>query len=130
MLFILVSVLIGMLFLRNDVEARILRLPGQLYEHKADNVISNVFTFKVVNKTNEDIENVSFKLLSHKGEIKLVSHETFQVPSRELSEGTMFIEINQSALSGDKDRVEIGVYSDDKLIETTTAAFRGPRSYK
>jgi cytochrome c oxidase accessory protein FixG len=129
-LVILVSVLIGMLFLRNDVEARILRLPGQLYEHKADNIISNVYTFKVVNKTNVEIEHVSFKLLSHKGTIKLVSHDSFDVPVRGLSEGTLFVEINQSGLSGDKDRVEIGVYSDDKLIETTTAAFLGPRSYK
>jgi hypothetical protein len=129
-LVILVGVLTGMLFLRNDVEARILRLPGQLYEHKADNIISNVFTFKLVNKTNEDIEDVSFKLVSHKGQIKLVSHDSFTVPKQGLSEGTLFVEINNSALSGDKDRVKIGVYSGEKLIETTTAAFLGPRSYK
>jgi len=89
-----------------------------------------VYTFKVVNKTNVEIEHVSFKLLSHKGTIKLVSHDSFDVPVRGLSEGTLFVEINQSGLSGDKDRVEIGVYSEDKLIETTTAAFLGPRSYK
>ena len=35
----LVSILIGMLFLRNEVEASILRLPGQLYEHKENNRI-------------------------------------------------------------------------------------------
>lgn len=127
---ILIGVLIGMLFLRNDVEARILRLPGQLYEHKENNIISNVYTFKLVNKTSEEIENVRFELLSHKGTINLVSHDSFAVPAQELSEGTLFIEINASALSGDKDRVEIGVYSGEKLIETTTAAFLGPRSYK
>lgn len=129
-LVILIGVLTGMLFLRNDVEARILRLPGQLYEHKADNMISNVYTFKLVNKTNEEIENVSFKLLSHKGLIKLVSHDSFTVPGQGLSEGTLFVEINNSALSGDKDRVKIGVYSGEKLIETTSASFLGPRSYK
>ncbi len=129
-LFILTSVFIGMLFLRNDVEARVLRLPGQLYEHKADNIISNVYTFKLVNKTTKAIDNVNFRLLSHKGEIKLVAHDDFVVPEQGLSEGTLFIEINASGLSGDKDRVEIGVYSGDKLIETTTAAFLGPRSYK
>ena len=47
-LFILIGVLTGMLFLRSDVEARILRLPGQLFEHKGDN-ISNVYTFKIIN---------------------------------------------------------------------------------
>ncbi len=129
-LFILTGVLIGMLFLRNDVEARVLRLPGQLYERKADNIISNVYTFKLVNKTTAAIDEVNFKLISHKGKINLVAHDDFIVPPQGLSEGTLFIEINASALSGDKDRVEIGVYSGDKLIEKTTAAFLGPRSYK
>ena len=119
-----------MLFLRNDVEARILRLPGQLYEHKADNIISNVYTFKLVNKTSAEIEDVHFELLSHNGQIKLVSHDSFTVPKQGLSEGTLFVEINGSTLSGDKDRVEIGVYSGAELIETTTTAFLGPRSYK
>jgi cytochrome c oxidase accessory protein FixG len=127
---ILTAVLIGMLFLRNDIEARILRLPGQLYERKADNIISNVYTFKLVNKTVDDIENVHFELLSHKGSINLVSHDDFKVPKQGLSEGTLFIEVNASALSGDKDRLEIGIYSNDELIETTTTAFLGPRSYK
>jgi len=129
-LFILVGVLIGMLFLRNDVEARILRLPGQLYEHKDNNIISNVYTFKLINKTTHPVENVTFKLLSHSGEIKLVRHEHIEVEGQASAEGTLFIEINGSALSGDKDRLEIGVYSEDKLIETTTTAFMGPRSYK
>ena len=129
-LFILVGVLAGMLFLRNDVEARVLRLPGQLYEHKDNNMISNVFTFKLINKTTEDVDSVHFKLLSHKGTIKLVTHDEFQVPKQGLAEGTLFIEINGSALTGDKDKVKIGVYSGDKLIETTTATFLGPRSYK
>ena len=127
---ILTAVLIGMLFLRNDVEARILRLPGQLYERKADNMISNVYTFKLVNKTTEAISNVEFKLLSHEGNIKIVSHNTFEVPAQGLAEGTMFVEINNRALSGDKDRLKIGVFNGTKLIETTTAAFLGPRSYK
>ena len=45
-LVILIGVLIGLLFLRTDVEAVILRLPGQLYQHKGEN-ISNIYTFKI-----------------------------------------------------------------------------------
>lgn len=126
---ILIGVFIGMLFLRNDLEANILRLPGQLYEHKEGNIISNVYTYKLINKTSRNIDNVSFKLLSHKGQINLVSYDSFQVPAQELAEGTLFIEINNSALSGDKDKLKIGVYSGDDLIETTTARFLAPRSY-
>ncbi|MEM9077075.1 MAG: cytochrome c oxidase accessory protein CcoG [Bacteroidota bacterium] len=126
---ILVGVLIGMLFLRNELEANILRLPGQLYERKANNIISNVYTYKLVNKTTKDISDVSFKLLSHNGTIKLVSKDSFEVPAEELAEGTLFIEINNSALNGDKDRLKIGVYSGEELIETTNTQFLAPRSY-
>jgi cytochrome c oxidase accessory protein FixG len=129
-LFILTGILTGMLFLRNDVEATILRLPGQLYEKKADNMISNVYTYKLVNKTTEDIEDVHFELVSHKGTLEVVSHETFTVPKQGLAKGTLFIEINRSALTDDKERVTIEVYSGDQLIETTTTAFLGPRSYR
>lgn len=129
-LFILIGVLVGMLFLRNDVEATILRLPGQLYEHKEGNIISNVYTFKVINKTTKDIENVSFKLLSHDGEIKVVTHENINIPAEKLSEGTLFIEINNAELTGDKDMLRIGLFSDGKKIETTTARFLAPRSYR
>ncbi|MFT6931012.1 MAG: cytochrome c oxidase accessory protein FixG, partial [Sediminicola sp.] len=93
-LIILTGVLIGMLFLRNDLEANILRLPGQLYEHKEGNVISNVYTYKLLNKTTKDIANVHFVLLSHQGKIKLVRNQDFRVPAEQLSEGTLFIEIN------------------------------------
>ena len=129
-LLILTGILVGMLFLRNDLEANILRLPGQLYEHKEDNIISNVYTYKLVNKTTKDVNDVSFKLLSHKGIVKLVRNENFQVLAQDLAEGTLFIEINNAAIKSDKERIKIGVYSGDKLIETTKTAFLAPRSYK
>ncbi|OAD90209.1 cytochrome c oxidase accessory protein CcoG [Aequorivita soesokkakensis] len=129
-LVILIGVLTGMLFLRSDVEANILRLPGQLYEHKADNIISNVFTYKLLNKTTRNIEKIHFKLKSPKGTIHTVKQGEITVPAQDLAEGTLFIEINNSALSGDKNRAVIEVYSGDDLIETTSVTFLGPRSYK
>lgn len=129
-LVILTGVLVGMMFLRNDLEANILRLPGQLYEHKEGNIISNVFTYKLLNKTTKAVEDVHFELISPKGEIKLVRTDNFDVQPEALAEGTLFIEINAAALSGDKNNLKIGVYSKDKLIETTTARFLAPRSYK
>lgn len=127
---ILIAVLLGMLFLRSDLDAKILRLPGQLYEHKEDNVISNVYTYKLINKTIKNLDQVHFELLSHKGTIKVVSHDALNVPEQGLAEGTLFIEINGAALDGEKDKLEIGVYSGDTLLKTTSTVFMGPRSYR
>ena len=128
-LFILVSVLTGMLFLRSDVEANILRLPGQLYEHKDNNIISNVYTYKLINKTSLDYNDVHFKLKSHSGIIKTVKENAMVVPANGMAQGTFFIEINKAALDEEKEKLKISVYDGDKLIETTTTTFLSPRSY-
>ena len=117
-----------MLFLRSDLEANILRLPGQLYEHKEDNMISNVYTYKLINKTSVGYENIEFKLKSHKGTIKTVKGQ-ISVPPNGMAQGTLFIEINKAGLENDKDKVIISVYNADRLIETTATTFLGPRSY-
>ncbi|MBH13777.1 MAG: cytochrome c oxidase accessory protein CcoG [Leeuwenhoekiella sp.] len=129
-LVILLGLLTGMLFLRNDVEATVLRLPGQLYEHKGEDIISNVYTYKLINKTTKEIPEVHFELISHKGIIRVVSHDRIQVPEQGLAEGTLFIEVDSHELEDEKEKLKIGVYSEDQLIETTTTVFLGPRSYK
>ncbi|WP_322549436.1 cytochrome c oxidase accessory protein CcoG [Flavobacterium psychraquaticum] len=127
-LIILIGVLIAMLFLRNDVEATVLRMPGQMFEHKGEN-ISNVFTFKIVNKTVNELKDINFKLRNTKGEIKLVGKEAIVIKEQGLVQGTMFVEINQALLEDDKMEIVIEVYSGDKLIETATTNFMGPRTF-
>lgn len=127
-LVILIGVFFGMLFLRNDVEATVLRLPGQLYERKGE-VISNVFTYKVVNKTMNDFNDIHFKLVSPKGKLALVGNQKILVRKDSLMQGTLFIEIHPAFLKGDKTEVKIEVYNNNQLLETANANFLGPRSF-
>src|SRR5690606_41793984 len=73
-LIILTGILTGLLFMRSEVEAKILRLPGQWYEHKGEN-ISNVYTYKIANKTSRDYDNVTIKLAHPKGTLQVRSEE-------------------------------------------------------
>lgn len=121
---ILVGVLITMLFLRNDVEATILRLPGQTFQ-STETTIRNVYTVKLINKTTENIDDVEIKLLSHKGEVQMIAGH-MNVEKQGLKEGTLFIEINKKDLNSSKENLKIGIYSHGKLIETTSTNFSGP----
>lgn len=127
-LVILIGILVGLLFLRTDVEAKILRLPGQLFEHKGEN-ISNVFTYKIVNKTTKDFNDVHFRLVSPEGKITIVGKNTIVIPKEEMIQGTLFIEIHQAFLEADKTKVKIEVYNGDQLIDKTTTNFLGPRKF-
>lgn len=125
---ILIGLLIGMLFLRNDVEATVLRLPGQLFEHKGES-ISNVYTYKIINKTAKEFNQVTFKLIEPKGKILLVGNQKIKVKSNAIAKGTLFIEINSAYLAGDKTKLKIEIYDGENLIETATTNFMGPRSF-
>ena len=129
-LIILIGIMTVMLFLRNDIEASLIKLPGQLYEKKANNIISNVFRYKLVNKTNEDIGGLTFKLLSHKGEINVVGLSGIQLEAQNLASGTLFVEIPKSELHKDREKIKVGVFANGKQIETTTTNFLGPRRFK
>ena len=127
-LFILTGILIGLLFLRTDVEATILRLPGQLFQHKGEN-ISNIYTFKIINKTNNDFSDVHFKLVGIKGTLNVVGKQDLIVPKQGMVGGTLFVEINKNLLDSDKTKLKIEVYDGDYKIETSTTSFLSPRSF-
>ena len=121
---ILIGVLVTMLFLRTDVEATILRLPGQTFQ-STETTIKNVYTVKFINKTTEDISNVSIKLISHKGTVEMVGGNV-DVKKQGLKEGTLFVEIDKKDLNSSKEKLKMGIYSNDKLIEQTSTNFMGP----
>lgn len=125
---ILIGVFIGMLFLRNDVEATILHAPGQLFQHE-ENKIVNLYNFKIVNKTTSEFDHVTFKLIEPKGEIKIVGNPITKVPKQGTAQGALFVKLNEKELDGEKTVLKIEVYNNDKLIETATTNFTGPRSF-
>lgn len=125
---ILIGFFIGMLFLRNDVEATILHMPGQLFQHEGKN-ITNIYNYKIINKTDGAFNNVTFKLVDPKGEIKLVGSPFVKVPKQGMTQGTMFVKILESKLKGEKVVLKIEVYNNYKLIESATTNFVGPRNF-
>lgn len=126
---ILIGVFIGMLFLRNDVEATILHMPGQLFQREGNNVISNIYNYDIINKTEREFDNVTFKLVEPKGEIKLVGSPFAKVPKQGATKGTFFVKIKESDLKEEKVVLKIEVYNNCKVIETATTNFLGPRNF-
>ncbi|MCB0484873.1 MAG: cytochrome c oxidase accessory protein CcoG [Flavobacteriaceae bacterium] len=127
-LLVLIGVLVAMLFMRSDIEATILRLPGQMFS-TTETSVKNVYTFKLVNKTVNDYDNIDIKLISHEGEVTVVGGKS-SVQKGSLKEGTLFIEIDKKDLTSSKEKLKLGVYSNDKLLEETTTNFPGPAIIK
>lgn len=114
-----------LLISRSDVSATVLRTPGMLYQKQDDGRFSNLYNYKLINKTNHDM-TLSFKLLSDVGELKMVGHD-LKIESQGLAEGALFVIMSRDEMESKKQKVKLGVYNQDgELIETTTTSFIGP----
>ncbi|MFN7139568.1 MAG: cytochrome c oxidase accessory protein CcoG [Limisphaerales bacterium] len=115
-----------LVFTRSDVEATLLRAPGALYQTTEEGRYRNLYTIKVANKTSRDIP-LQLKLENVEGSLKLMSGNLV-VPSEQLAQTSILIDLDPSALTGSKTKLEIGVYSNEKRLETVKTVFIGPRN--
>ena len=84
---------------------------------------------KIVNKTSVDYNDLHFRLIDSKGEVKMVGKSAIELKSQGMAQGTFFIEINEALLDGDKTKIKIGVYNGNELLEVNKTNFLGPRTF-
>lgn len=126
---ILIAILIGLLFLRNDVQTNILRLPGQSYQVQGE-LISNVYTYKIINKTTQEFKDIHFKVVSPKNaKVEIVGNQNIIIPKQDLVQGTMFIKVHRAFVKKGKVEVKIEVYSGKQRIESTKTTLSGPKTF-
>jgi cytochrome c oxidase accessory protein FixG len=123
-LLVLVITLVTLLVTRPDVETTLLRTPGMLYQDQGNGRYSNLYNFKIVNKTRDTLP-ISFKLLNHVGEIRLVGHVPTVLPNA-ISEGALFIILDEKDIVKMKTSIDFGIYEGDVLIDQVNTSFVGP----
>jgi cytochrome c oxidase accessory protein FixG len=120
----LIGLLSGMVAARGNIEVTILRVPGSLYQVQPDHTISNMYTFKIVNKTSEDY-HIEFKTEHPVGKITVVDRDV-TLPGGALLDGAFFIELQRDKLKPLKTVVQIGIYSHGRLLDLVRTTFLGP----
>jgi hypothetical protein len=102
----------------------VLRNPGTLFQRQDDGRISNLYQYRVVNKTSRDMP-VHFELLDARGEIRLVGKE-LELGNAASVEGELFIVLDPGQMSGYTTEVTVGVFTGDRLLEKVRTSFIGP----
>ena len=125
---VVLAVILGVLLLnRSDAEATLLRAPGSLFQQMPDGRFSNLYTIHDINKTSRDLP-VELRLESPAGQLTLMGSGVILVPAQKLSENSVLIELDTAAMKPGATPVVVGVYSQDKKIQTLRTAFIGPRN--
>lgn len=122
---VLMSLLVVLMALRTDVQTTILRAPGTTLQEMEDGRLSNLYQYKVINKTSEELP-IRFEVLDDSGaEIKMVGKELVLQKGDNI-EGALFLIMDESNLDGMKTKVKIGVFSGERQLETLETVFLGP----
>jgi cytochrome c oxidase accessory protein FixG len=124
----LVGFLTVLLATRKDVDTTILRTPGVLFQKQENNMISNLYNIRLINKTRKDIP-VMLKLQSDHGVIKMIG-KNLTLLKESKTEGEFFILLPKEEITNRKTALLIDVYSGDKKLETVKTTFLGPITLK
>jgi len=109
---------------RSDVEAKVLRARGQLYQEVGKDSLSNLYNVIMVNKTHEPVP-ITLKVENMHGIIKFVGKEHMIVPKEGQSEAMFFLIIPKKEITTRESEIKIGVYQSGKKIKTITTSFLG-----
>jgi cytochrome c oxidase accessory protein FixG len=123
-LVLFVAFLAYLLISRKDVDATVLRTPGQIFQTQSDGSISNLFNLKLANKTRKNIP-VTLKLENIQGEINVVGNN-LTVPAESYFQSPFFVKVERNRIMKRKTKLLIGVYEGNKKIETAETTFIGP----
>jgi len=124
-LMVLLIVMSVLLITRNDISVTLLRTPGMLYQEQEGGKISNLYNFKIINKSNRSFP-VTLKPLDPDIEIKIVGNNNIVINQQGVAEGALFIYADKSKLKKMKSRFSIGIYSGDELIYKANTTFIAP----
>ena len=124
-LVLLLGILSFALISRNDTESTILRTPGVMYQENPDGTVSNLYNFKVNNKTHQDLP-IQFKVHELNASIKIIGLDSVISKKEGSAQGSMFIFINPKELKKRSTKIKIDVYSNGRLLETVKTSFLGP----
>lgn len=124
LLLALLGVWVVLFNLRSDFSTVILRVQGSLYQELGDGRYSNIYNYKIVNKTNSSAD-LSIRLISPKGQVQLAGNN-MKVKKQEKIQGAFLLKLPKNELNGSNTEVVLGIYNNGELIEKVESTFVGP----
>src|SRR5690554_1293724 len=126
-LVLIMGLITFLLLSRTDVDITVLKTPGQQYQKRENNQVSNLYNYKVINKTFNEIP-AEIKLIEGNGEVEYIGGENdFIIPSESMTEGTFFLVRNMEDLEDRKSIIYLGVYNKEGvLLDKVKTSFLAP----
>lgn len=125
----LVTTVTTLLLNRSDIDATVLRVPGQLYQKTEDGKIQNLFNILLVNKTFEPA-TLQIRLKDHPDvNISLVGDDKIELKANSTGEHVFFVSLPLTELDGAKTPIVFEIIRDGEVVDTSSTNFLGPFNF-
>jgi cytochrome c oxidase accessory protein FixG len=116
----------SLLLFRAPVEATILRAPGLMFQDRGTEW-SNVYTFKVINKTPQDAV-LKLRLAHPKGgRLETVGATQYTMPTQGLAKGSLLVYLPKDLVRSSETPITVEVWVDGHVVDVVSTQFFGPR---
>ncbi|GAA4441166.1 cytochrome c oxidase accessory protein CcoG [Ravibacter arvi] len=110
---------------RSSTETTLLRVPGTRFIENPDGTISNLYNFKIYNKTNAVLKP-QLRLLGKEGSLRFAGVPDLTLQPAGSVQGTLFIAMPREALKGRKNYVPVAVFQQGEMLESFETTLMGP----
>jgi cytochrome c oxidase accessory protein FixG len=119
--------IVGFLLLsRSEVDATVLKATGQQYQKRPENKISNLYNYKIINKTYDSIPAI-IRLKGMNGEIEIIGQASLIIPSESMTEGSFFLILDMDQLSDRKTDIEFEIINQEgEVLDDMSTSFLAP----
>lgn len=125
-LLVVLTILMTVLIItRNSIDTYISRTKGQLYQELPENKLSNLYSAKIINKTNKEAQ-IELRVENMPAEVKMVSQHETLLKKEAVNELTFFIITDKVQIHKRNTKIKIGVYQAGKRIQVVNSTFLGP----
>lgn len=114
-----------LLITRKDIGVKLMRSGGLTYQTRGTDSISNLYTVKLENKTNDTL-HVSFTIQDNKGAVEMVGNEQLLLLPADRASSSFFIVLPKDQLTDRKNEINVEVWSEQRLMQTITTTFLAP----
>ncbi|HEY3406294.1 MAG TPA: cytochrome c oxidase accessory protein CcoG [Ohtaekwangia sp.] len=113
---------------RSTVETTVLKVPGTLYQRSEDGYITNLYNVEFVNKTFDSVALTTKVESPVSAVLQKVDGKPVLIPPGGLVKSVYFIKIPTAEVKSARTIVYLGIYQNDKRLETVKVKFIGPVS--
>lgn len=123
---ILLIALTTFLLSRNNIEATLLRVPGQTYQLTNKNTITNMYNVQLINKSFQNIPvKLNIKGLQN-AQLNVIGNSISELKAESLAEAVFIVEVPEKDVIKRNNTLFLEIYSNGELIQNKKVSFLGP----